>query len=73
MERLHHLSSFPRLGALPESTRQRTLGSASHYLRRCRCHASSSVGARFMTELTWTRGWMTISTEGGPERRLYGP
>ena len=35
---------------------------------------SSSLGAAVCTtELTWTRGSKNISTEGGPERKLYGP
>ncbi len=73
MQTFLHLSTFPTLAAFHETRRKRTLGSASRCLNRCVCRASSSVGGLFMTELTWTPGWTTISAEGGPERRLYGP
>ncbi len=34
----------------------------------------SNLGAAAsMTSLTSTGGWMSISPEGGPERRTYGP
>jgi len=36
---------------------------AVHFGRRAAC----------TTELTLTPGWTTISSEGGPERRLNGP
>jgi hypothetical protein len=48
-------------------------GSASRSLRAWACRSSSSGGAACMTGLTWTRGSKNISTEDGPEGKLYGP
>jgi len=73
MQTFVHLLTYPTLAAFHEIRRQRTSVSASRCLNRCACRASNSVGGPFMTVLTWMRGWTTISTEGGPERRLYGP
>jgi hypothetical protein len=53
--------------------RLNTLASVPRSLPLSRCLQSSSGVVLCMTALTWTRGWTTISTEGGPERKLYGP
>lgn len=60
-------------GACQKRKRRAISGSASRSLKRWACRWSSSGAAASMTVLTWTRGWTTISAEGGPERRLYGP
>jgi len=48
-------------------------GSGSPFLPSRGFLSSRSDAAAFMTELTSTPGWTNISTEGGPERKLYGP
>jgi hypothetical protein len=56
-----------------ESRRLRISGSASRSLRAWACRWSGSGGAACMTGLTWMRGSKNISTEDGPEGKLYGP
>lgn len=46
---------------------------ASRFLIAWVCLACGLAAVASMTELTSMPGLMTISTEGGPERRLYGP
>ena len=70
---ISHRSTYPKRAALPSSRRRRISASGLRCSRPCRCRACGSVAAACMTGLTWTRGWTTISTEGGPKRRLYGP
>lgn len=54
--------------------RQRlTSGSGSPSLQSSGFRKLNSVGGAYMTRLTWIPGSTTISTEGGPQRRLYGP
>jgi hypothetical protein len=60
-------------GASAVNKRRPTWGSGSPFLPSRGCLSFKSGGAAFMTGLTWTPGWTTISTEGGPERKLYGP
>ena len=62
-----------RRAALPRSRRRPTWASASRSLAGSACRGSSSAGAASTTGLTSTAGWMTISTEGGPERSIHGP
>ena len=73
MNTLPCFPSYPWPGAWAKNRRQRTWGSASRCSNRWRSLWSSSGDVRYMTELTWMPGWKTISAEGGPERRLYGP
>lgn len=53
--------------------RRLTWGSGSLFLPSRGCLSFKSDDAVFTTGLTWTPGWTNISTEGGPERKLYGP
>ena len=62
-----------QFAASQKSRRLPILESASRSLRAWACRWSGSGGAACMTGLTWTRGSKNISTEGGPERKLYGP
>ena len=62
-----------QFAASQRSRRLPISGSASRSLRAWACQSSSLGGGRSMTELTWMRGSKNINTEGGPERKLYGP
>ena len=62
-----------QFGASQKSRPPPILGSASRSLPSSECLSSSLDGAACTTGLTWTRGSKNISTEGGPERKLYGP
>lgn len=53
--------------------RRPTWGSESLFLPSRGCLSFKSGGAACMTGLTSMPGWTNISTEGGPERKLYGP
>lgn len=58
---------------LPRNRQRTTWASASRSLSNSTYRPSASVGAWSMTDLTWMRGSTSIRTEGGPERKLYGP
>ena len=60
--------------AASQKTRRRLIsGSASPSWRSSGFRSSSLGAAASTTELTWMLGSKNISTEGGPERKLYGP
>ena len=64
---------FRSPAALPRSRRRITLASDLRFSSSWACRASSLVAGPCTTWLTWMRGLMTISAEGGPERKQYGP
>ena len=64
---------FPVGGGSVASKRRRIWGSGPPFLPSRGFPAFKSGDAAFMTELTSMPGWTNISTEGGPERKLYGP
>ncbi len=63
----------PRFAASPRNRQRSTWALASRCTSGSAYRPSGSVGAWSMTALTWMRGSTNISTEGGPERKLYGP
>ena len=65
--------AYPKPGVFQRTKRRITWESASLCLKRLVFRWLSSGAGRFMTDLTWMLGWTNISTEGGPERRLYVP
>jgi hypothetical protein len=67
------LCRFLLRGGSVVSRQRPTWGSGSPFLPSRGCLLFKSGDGAFMTGLTWTRGWTNISTEGGPERKLYGP
>lgn len=64
---------FLLLAALRKHRRRNISGSASRCWRNSRYQRSNSGGAVCMTFLTWIAGLRNISSEGGPERMIYGP
>lgn len=66
---------FPclRFGVSPRNRQRYISGSGSHSWPGSGRSLSNWVVGQSMTWLTWTPGLMSISTEGGPERRLNGP
>ena len=62
-----------RDGASAAKRRPLTSVSAPRCLDKSGQHPSSLDAAASMTSLTSIGGWMSISPEGGPERRTYGP
>ncbi len=64
----------PLCGAFRKSKQPSTWASGSLCCRSWTCRSYGSAVAASMTELTSTPGSMNIrASEGGPERRLYGP
>lgn len=63
----------PESVVLPRYKQRLIWALASRYSKVCKYPLSNSAGVASMTLLTWTRGLPNISTEGGPERKLYGP
>jgi hypothetical protein len=59
--------------ALRRRRRRNTSASASRCSTSCAFPRCASAAAASTTALTSTPGWTTISSEGGPERRLNGP
>ena len=64
---------FLRQGGSVVNKQRPTWGSGSPFLPSKGCRLFKSGGGAFMTGLTSMPGWTNISTEGGPERKLYGP
>ena len=64
---------FPLRAGSVGNRRRLIWGSGSPFLPSRGCLSFKLGGAASTTGLTWTRGWTTISTEGGPKRKLYGP
>ena len=64
---------LPAARCLTKDQAAQYLGIGVTLLKVWACLASSSgVGVCTMS-LTWTHGLRNISSEGGPERKLYGP
>ena len=60
-------------GASAPKRRPSILVSASPCLSESGQRPSSLAIGAYMTGLTSITGWMSINSEGGPERRTYGP
>ena len=64
----------PRFVASPRNRRPFTSASGSHCLPSWKCHMCASGDAVYTTALTWMPGSTNIRvSEGGPERKTYGP